>query len=343
MPDLLGPALELVTAWAGRPVTYTPIKGGLSHHIVRVETDAGDRWLLRVLDPNVSAAGLGIPLDLEIVNTSRAAQAGVGAEVLLRLPGAMLLEYIDGPTLDAAAVRDPAMTEDIAAACRRLHAGPRFATDFSIFRKLEELLALCHAHGLKIPQGYEDRLPAVAEIEAALAVRQPPTVPCHNDLLPENFILDGSVVRIVDYQLSGNNDPAFELGDIAAEADYDREMVRRLTRAYFGDDDPAARVQLYLLMSNFTWTLWFSVHHGLLAEQAAAADFDYDAEAADKFAQAVRDLDDPGLGLLIDDVRGRRRPHDPTLPSPPATQPRPSTPATGTAPSPPPPNAPPAG
>ena len=56
-------------------------------------------------------------------------------------------------------------------------------------------------------------------------------------------------------------------------------------------------------MSNLTWTLWFAVHHGLLREQAADADFDYDAEAADKFAQAVRDLDDPGFGRL-----DRRRP-----------------------------------
>ncbi|MEU8270631.1 choline/ethanolamine kinase family protein [Sphaerisporangium sp. NPDC049002] len=329
MPDVLSSALELVTAWAGRPVTHTQIKGGLSHRIVRVDTEAGDRWLLRILDPGVSAAGLGIPLDLEIVNTARAAQAGVGAKVLLRLPGAVLLEYIEGPTLDAAAVRDPAMTEGIAEACHRLHAGPRFATDFSIFRKLDELLALCHAHALRIPGGYEDWLPAVAAIEEALAVRRVPTVPCHNDLLPENFIFDGSAVRIVDYQLSGNNDPAFELGDIAAEADYDQEMVKRLTRAYFGDEDPASRVQLYLIMSNFTWTLWFSVHHGLLAEQAAAADFDYDAEAADKFAQAVRDLNDPGLGLLIDDVRGRRRPRDPDprSPSPPAAPSPPFPPA----------------
>lgn len=306
MPDLLSSALELVAAWAGRPVTPTQIKGGLSHRIVRVDTEAGDRWLLRILDPGVSAAGLGIPLDLEIVNTTRAARTGVGAGVLLRLPGAILLEYIDGTTLDAAAVRDPAMAEGIAEACRRLHAGPRFATEFSIFRKLDELLALCRSHGLKIPEGYEDRLPVIAEIEAALDARRPPSVPCHNDLLPENFIYDGTAVRIVDYQLSGNNDPAFELGDIAAEADYDQEMVRRLTRAYFGDETPAARVRLYLIMSNFTWTLWFSVHHGLLAERAAAADFDYDAEAADKFAQAVRDLDDPGLGSLIDDVRGPR-------------------------------------
>ncbi|GAA1505221.1 hypothetical protein GCM10009677_41890 [Sphaerisporangium rubeum] len=304
MPDALAPALELVAAWAGRPVSHTRIKGGLSHHIVRVESDAGDRWLLRVLDPRVSAAGLGIPLDLEIANTVCAAGTGVGADVLLRLPGAVLLEYIDGVTLDAAAVRDPGMAEGIAAACRRLHAGPAFATDFSIFRKQEELLATCRAHGLSIPAGYEDWLPLVGEIEAALSRHMPAAVPCHNDLLPENFIFDGSAVRIVDYQLSGNNDPAFELGDIAAEADYDPDMVARLTRAYYGDERPAARVRLYLAMSNLTWTLWFGVHHGLLAEQAAAADFDYDAEAADKYAQAVRDLSDPGLGTLIDRVRG---------------------------------------
>ncbi|MFC4530038.1 phosphotransferase [Sphaerisporangium dianthi] len=330
MPDL-GSALELVAAWAGRPVTPTQIKGGLSHHIVRLDAEGGDRWLLRVLDPRVSSAGLGIPLDLEIVNTVRAAQAGVGAQVLLRLPGAVLLEYIDGVTLDATAVRDPKMTEGIAEACRRLHAGPPFATDFSIFRKLDELLALCRAHALRVPAGYEDRLPVVAEIEAAMAARPLPAVPCHNDLLPENFIFDGTAVRIVDYQLSGNNDPAFELGDIAAEADYEPAMVRRLTRAYFGDEDPAARVQLYLIMSNFTWTLWFSVHHGLLAEQAAAADFDYEAEAADKFAQAVRDLDDPGFGRLIDDVRGGPRPAGGAVPppAPPPAHPSPTHPPAG--------------
>ncbi|GIH91122.1 phosphotransferase [Planobispora siamensis] len=302
MPD----ALAAVREWAGQPVTETPIKGGLSHRIARVDAADGRRWLLRVLDPRVSAAGLGIPLDQEIANTLRAAEAGIGPRVLHRMPGALLLEYLEGTTLDAHAVR--AMPGPVAAACRRLHAGPRFVNDFSIFRKLEEFLALCGAHGLGTPAGFEDRLPAVAEIERALGADPLPSAPCHNDLLPENFIHCGDGVRIVDYQLSGNNDPAFELGDIAAEADYHPDLTCQLARAYFGEDSPrlTARVRLNLIMSNLTWTLWFSVHHGLLREQAAAADFDYDAEAADKFAQAVRDLDDPGFGRLIDDVRGPR-------------------------------------
>jgi len=51
----------------------------------------------------------------------------------------------------------------------------------------------------------------VARIREALAAR-PLRGPCHNDLLAENFIAEGDRVRIVDYQLSGQNDPCFELG-----------------------------------------------------------------------------------------------------------------------------------
>ncbi len=300
MPD----ALAEVRKWAGQPVVETPIKGGLSHRIARLDAADGRRWVLRVLDPLVSEAGLGIPLDLEIANTLLAAETGVGPRVVRRMPDALLLEYLDGVTLDAPAVR--ALTGPIATACRRLHSGPRFVNDFSIFRKLERFLGLCHTHGLGTPDGYEDLLEVAAEIERALAVDPLPAVPCHNDLLPANFIRCGTEIKIVDYQLSGNNDPAFELGDIAAEAEYDPDLTDRLTRAYFGEAPPRliARVRLNLIMSNLTWTLWFAVHHGLLGERAAAADFDYEAEAAGKFARAVRDLGDPGFGRLIDDVRG---------------------------------------
>jgi hypothetical protein len=58
-------------------------------------------------------------------------------------------------------------------------------------------------------------------------------------------------------------------------------------------------------MSNVTWTLWFTVHSGLLGGRAdvAAADFDYAAEAAAKWGRALSDLGDPGLGALLDTVR----------------------------------------
>lgn len=287
--------LELVSTWAGRPVRAVPIKGGLSHQVSRVECEDGRRWVLRVLNPALCAAGLGIPPAQEIANSERAALAGVGAQVAASWPdqGVLLLEYVEGVTLHAAGVA--AEIERVAAACRRLHAGPRFVNDFSVFDRLRLFLAICARHDLRKPAGYEEVLPTVWEIERALP--EVPTVPCHNDLLAENLIATESGIRIIDYQLSGNNDPAFDLGDIAAEAEFDPDQTGRLARAYGIEE---ARVRPFLIMSNVLWTLWFSIHHGLMTDRAA---FDYAAEAAGKFARAVRDLNDPSFGRLIDQMR----------------------------------------
>jgi thiamine kinase-like enzyme len=295
-------------------VAYTVLKGGLSHQIIRVDDDGAPSHILRVLDPAVSEAGLGIPMAQEIENTVRAAGTGVGPRVIevVREPGgrpAIKLEFIDGTTLGQDDVRDAATIPRIAAACARLHAGVRFENQFSVFRKAEELLERCVRHGLDVPDGYAEHLPALAAVERAVESRPLRSVPCHNDLLPENFMDDGRSIRIIDYQLSGMNDPAFELGDIAAEADYEPGRVEALASAYFGaemSDALLARVRLYLMASNFTWTLWFSIHSGLLADHAADADFDYAAEAADKWGQALRDLNDPEFGTLIDTVRRGR-------------------------------------
>jgi thiamine kinase-like enzyme len=301
--------LGRVAPWAGRPVTWAPLPGGLSHHIYRVAVD-GASYVLRVLQPAVSAAGLGIPPEREIENTLVAARSGIGARVVEVLPDvpALVLEFIPGRTLGAADVRDPAFAEPIAAACRRLHAGPRFGNDFDIFAKRTELLGLCHRNDLPLPAGYRDHDDTVERLRAALAVAAPPTVPCHNDLLAENFVLDAAgVTRIIDYQLSGNNDPAFELGDIAAEADFDPDQAGRLTAAYFGPertDALLARVRLNLIASNVTWALWFTVHCGLVADGSSG--FDYAGEAAEKWGQAVRDLTAPDLGRLLDTAAGRR-------------------------------------
>jgi thiamine kinase-like enzyme len=301
--DVLG----RVAMWSGQPVTQRPLIGGLSHHIWRVDV-RGRSYVLRVLEPAVSAAGLGVPPPLEIENTRSAAESGVGARVYEVLPDvpALVLEFLPGRTLDPASVRQPATIPRIAAACKRLHAGPRFGNDFDIIGKLYELLDVCRHNDLPLPSGYLERLSTVEHVRTALGVIPMPTVPCHNDLLAENFIDVAGTIRIVDYQLSGNNDPSFELGDIAAEADFDPDQVADLTAAYFGvETTPAlvARVRLNLLLSNVTWTLWFTVHHGLLRDPEST--FDYWAEAADKWGQACRDMDAPELGRLMRAAAGR--------------------------------------
>jgi len=307
--------MSRVRLWAGLDVRPRPLVGGLSHQIWLVDTPIG-RFVLRILNESVATVGLGIPTAQEVANTRLAAVSGVGAAVweVVESPAAVVLAYLPGVTFDNAKVA--ADLDRIADACRRLHAGPRFVNDFDIFAKRDELLAVCRAHQLRLPDGYLDRGEVVARIRRELADHPVPTMPCHNDLLAANFIDSAAHVRIVDYQLSGNNDPAFELGDIAAEADLTPDQVGRLASAYYGlelSEALLARVRLNLTMSNVTWTLWFAVYHALLG--GADPDFDYTAEASDKWGQACRDLDSPELGRLLDTVATRRI-NAPSAPNP---------------------------
>ena len=180
----------------------------------------------------ISAGGselLAIDRDCEYRNSVTAAAAGAGAPVVEYRPQDRLLVigYLEGRTFGAADVAGHENIPRIADACRRLHQGARFGNDFDMFDIQRRYLSVARARGFKIPAGYDDLLPQFTAAEKALAVRAEGTVPCNNDLLPANLIDDGERIWLIDYELSGNNDACFELGNIAAEAQLSAGCPRR--------------------------------------------------------------------------------------------------------------------
>jgi thiamine kinase-like enzyme len=263
-------AVALVSLWRGEAVKVSPLSGGLTNENYLVEVD-GMRYVIRV--PGQSTELLSIDRVNEVFNTKAAATTGIGPGVLEVVPDldVMVLEFIEGPTMSAKTLRSNEMAQRMATSFRRLHAAPRFLLDFNMFRLIETYLEIVEAHNVTIPADYRDRLPTVREIERAVNARPLPSVPCHNDLLSENFIDDGSALRVVDYELSGNNDPCFDLGNTAQEAEFDGELRAALCEAYFGRPDPQqlARMNLFALMSDVGWTLWGAI-------QAKISTIDYD-------------------------------------------------------------------
>jgi thiamine kinase-like enzyme len=184
----------------------------------------------------------------------------------------MVLEFIPGPTMSAKTLQSPEMAARMARSFQRLHAAPRFLRDFNMFRLIPQYLRIVEEHRVTIPPDYRDWSATVDEIERAVGVHALPTAPCHNDLLCENFIDDGEALRIVDYELSGNNDPCFDLGNTAQEAEFGHELRAALCEAYFGGPDrrQLARMNLFALMSDVGWTLW-----GAIQAKISAVDYDF--------------------------------------------------------------------
>jgi thiamine kinase-like enzyme len=279
--------VELIPEWRSRPTRTQKLTGGLTNTNYRVEVD-GQPYFVRV--PGASTELLAIDRENEVHNSIAAAEAGVAPQVIQHLPEhhVMVLEYIDGTTKSIATMQSPGVPAQVAASLKRLHSGRRFLRDFDMFRLVEFYLQIVEQHKVVIPADYRDRLPRVAEIEAAIRAHPLPTVPCNNDLLPENFIDDGQRLVLVDFEYSGNNDPCFELGNTCQEARYDEARYVELCAAYFGEARPSllARMHLFAIMSDVGWTLW-----GAIQNTISKLDFDFWAYALGRWERAQGMMD----------------------------------------------------
>ena len=288
-------AVKRISLWDGQETKVSQLSGGLTNENYLIEA-AGQRYVMRI--PGQSTELLAIDRANEVFNTKAAATTGIGPKVLEHIPDldVLVLEFIQGPTMSAATLQTKEMVERMAGSFHRLHASPRFLKDFNMFRLIEDYLRIVQEHEVTIPAGYRDMLPVVAKIESALKTGALPAVSCHNDLLCENFIDDGTALRIVDYELSGNNDPCFDLGNTAQEAEFDQELRTALCAAYFGRDDgrQLARMNLFALMSDIGWTLW-----GAIQAKISAVDFDFEGYFNIRWERALGVLESDQLGRWL--------------------------------------------
>jgi thiamine kinase-like enzyme len=292
-------AVGLVLLWRGQDVKVSQLSGGLTNENYLVEA-GGQRYVMRI--PGQSTELLSIDRANEVFNTKAAATTGIGPRVLEHIAAldALVLEFIPGTTMSAATLQSKEMASRMAASFRRLHGAPRFLKDFDMFRLIEEYLRIVDEHKVTIPAGYRERLPSIARIEEAVEKGALASVPCHNDLLCENFIDDGAALRIVDYELSGNNDPCFDLGNTAQEAEFDQDLRAALCAAYFGREDARqlARMNLFALMSDVGWTLW-----GAIQAKISAVDFDFRGYYNMRWERATEVLDSDRLARWMTEAR----------------------------------------
>ena len=298
MPITIEQVIDRIPDWRGKQVNFQPLSGGLTNTNYRVEV-AGTPFVVRI--PGASTELLAVDRANEYHNTQAAAEAGVGAKVVHYLPDAnvMALEFIQGETMSIAKLQAPGMPTRIARSLKKLHAGPRFLTDFNMFRLTEYYLKVAEEQKVTIPDGYPKYMPLVARIEAAFARHPLPTVPCNNDLLAENYIDDGQQLRLIDFEYSGNNDPCFELGNTCQEQQYDEPRIAEMCAAYFGQayPDKLARMKLNMIMSDVGWTLWAAIQ-----AKISTIEFDFWGWAVERWGRATAKMDSEEFGKWLEAV-----------------------------------------
>ncbi len=291
--------LDRIPALAGRPRVVEELSGGLTNRNLKVTTPDGT-FVARCSAANADA--LGIDREVEYQNSCAAQAAGVGAPVIDYRPdlGVLVIGFLEGETLSRESFGDPSVIERVAASCRMLHAGPAFKGTFDMFERQQGYLRTVQTHGFRLPSGYLDHADTFARIQGALAVRAEGAVPCNNDLLAENFVDDGRKVWLIDYEYSGNNDAAFELGNIWCECRLDSDQLEALVSAYYGRPrrSKLARARLQGIVGQYGWTLW-----GAIQDAVSPLDFDFWEWAMERFDLATSQINGPDFEDLLLDVQ----------------------------------------
>ena len=246
------------------------LSGGLTNRNLKVTTP--ERTYVVRISSNQSSL-LSIDRDSEFENSKLAAEVEIGAPVYGYLPGGGLLVigFLPGTALDSSGVANN--LPRIAESCRTLHSAKPFLRDFNMFQVQANYLKIVNEKKFRKPDGYDDYQHHVEVIA--------------NDLLPANFIDDGSKIWLIDYEYSGNNDPCFELGNIWSEAHLELDALHELVSAYYGEERPDkfARAWLYSVLANYGWTLW-----GAIQSSISQIDFDFWSWAMIKYETAQREL-----------------------------------------------------
>ena len=296
-PEMLA-RLDAVPELADR-ITVHDLSGGLTNRNLMVTTPRGV-CVARLSSPESTL--LAIDRANEHANSVAAAESGAAPEVLAYAPEVSILvvRFIDGRTWTSTDVLEPANAANVAAACRRLHAGPRFVNDFDMMRLQPHYLEIVRERGFRLPDGYLTYTSHMSRIGEALAARPVPTVPCNNDLLAANFIETDTRVWLIDYEYSGNNDPYFEVGNLWSEAAGTPDDLERLVTEYVGHYSPPliARAWLWGLMSKYGWMLWASIQDG-----TSDLDFDFWTWGLEKYDRAVAEFEGPEFGRLLAQAR----------------------------------------
>jgi thiamine kinase-like enzyme len=275
--------LRALPIWQGK-VRAEPLGGGITN-INFVASDDRGRVVVRIGDD--------IPLHQILrfneLAASRAAHAiGISPAVLHHEPGALVIDFLDARTLTAADFADDAMLDQALSLVARAHRdipavlrGPVLA--FWVFHVIRDYAGTLRDRA-------STHAPLLPDLLREAAVGPVDIVFGHNDLLPANFLHDGTRLWLIDWDYAGFNSPLFDLGGLAANTGLSPRQEARMLESYFDRPADGLLWRRYLAMkaaSALRETLW-----SMVSEIVSDLEFDFATYTQTNLAtyRAARDV-----------------------------------------------------
>lgn len=272
---------QRIPAWTKRPIHVEAMSGGITNHNLRVtigeKGTQEDTYMVRLCAPGVAIHGIDRQAEQRCVQASANAGIAPGFVAFVDdLPtgnAVLVTRYVASQTLNASEVSHPSILPRIVDLLRRTHMLNNFGGRFDVFRIFERCLAFARTQQAPLPSFVAEVETQMQRIEHVTQCSPMPLVPCHNDLLPANFLLDQSDrLWLIDWEYAGWGDRFFDLGNLSVNNEFSDAQDWQLINEYFGSTDSAAyaRLKLMKIVSDAREGIW-----GMVQWSISSLDFDY--------------------------------------------------------------------
>lgn len=261
LPDFFRMTTLATNAFTQSVEQFDVMPGGLTNKNFKITFPDNTKVAMRVAGKG-TASYLNRPA--EKYNATLMASIGIAPEIYFYDPktGSQLCEFIEADTMHAVNFQqDRDVLARAAEIMRRYHdSGFEFISRFNPIEKLYTYISIQKEHNFtEMYEGFDEVIAKVDLLRQAYERNPPQLVPCHNDTLPENFMYDGKVMRVIDWEYGGMNDRYFDIGCVIVENPLDAETEAAFVKAYFGDnptEEQLARVLLNKFLVNMHWSMW---------------------------------------------------------------------------------------
>ena len=87
-------------------------------------------------------------------------------------------------------------------------------------------------------------------------------VPCHNDMVAENFIKSGEKIYLIDWEYGGMNDPMWDLAAYSLENELSEDQEELFLKLYFKgnvEEKYKKRILINKIYQDFLWSTWTNI------------------------------------------------------------------------------------
>ena len=235
--------------------------GGMTNHSYKITRKDGQEYLVRI--PGEGTEEMINRTD-ERKSTELACNLGIDSQLLyFDDKGHKIMKFIHDPQpMNEMVMRKKEILKQAARIFRRLHTcGIDTGVRFEVFEMAKLYEKIIRDSNTSLYADYEEIKKTVMEIKSEVDRNgEMPRVPCHNDSLVGNWVLDGNgKLYLIDWEYSGMNEAMWDLSCLSIEADYSPENDEDLLFEYYGREATVEERKRFVaakLYVDYLWTLW---------------------------------------------------------------------------------------